>query len=364
MEKNKSFAELFEETTQNVKLEKTITGKIITITDKGEIFVDLGYKADGIIPKNEYSFNENDNPKDEFKNGDIITVDILKMNDGQGNVLLSYKNARKREIRKEFENKVKEDCIFEEKIKSVSEKGAIVVYKNCIHIFIPMSLLNISKNENKENCVGKTIKFKIIEYDPSNRKIIGSVKKIVEEEKRKQQEKIWSSIEVGKTYTGTIKNIENYGMFIDIGMIQGLLHKSEVSWNKRFNLNSKFNIGDKINVTIKDFNKEENRLQFSYPEKEENPWKHIEEKYHVNYIITCKVVSLTSFGAFVELEEGIEGLVHISQITEARIAKPEEVLKIGQKVNAKIIDIHPEQEKIELSIKELEGTSNEYIEEI
>ena len=363
MEKNKTFEELLEESVKEVNFEKTVTGKIISITNQGEIYVDLGYKADGIIPKSEYSFDENANPKDEFKIGDTITADVLKMNDGQGNVLLSYKKVKIEQIRKEFENKVKDDVIFEEKINAVSEKGFIVLYKNAVRIFIPMSLANIDKGINKEEYKGKLVKFKVIEYDPKNHKIIASIKKIIEEETQKKQQEAWNNLEVGKQLEGTIKNIENYGLFIEVGAIQGLLHKSEISWNKYINLKDKFHVGDSIKVIVKEFNENENKLQFSYPEKQENPWTNIEEKYHINDIVTCKVVNLTSFGAFLELEEGIEGLVHISQISETRVAKPEDVLKIGQKVNAKILEIHPEEKRMELSIKELEGTSKEYMEE-
>ena len=364
MEKIKSFAELFEESVKEVKLGKTVTGKIISISNKGEIFVDLGYKADGIIPKKEYSFDENADPHDEFKIGDTITADILKMNDGQGNVLLSYKKIKSREIRKDFEEKVKKEDVFEEKIVSASEKGLTLFYRDTIRIFIPASLAHMPKNENIQDNIGKTIKFKIIEYEPKNNRIIGSVKKLEEEIKKQKEDEFWESIAIGKEYDGIIKNIENYGLFVDIGPVQGLLHKSEISWNKHIKLQEQYKTGDTIKVAIKGYDLENKKLQFSYPERKENPWKGIEEKYHINDVITCKVVNLTSFGAFLELEEGIEGLVHISQITEARIAKPEEVLKLGQKVNAKIIDIHPEQERIELSIKELEGTSNEYIEEM
>ena len=363
MEEIKSFEELFEESVKEVDLGKTVTGKVITITNQGEIFVDLGYKADGIIPKKEYSFDENANPKDEFNVGDTITADILKMNDGQGNVLLSYKKVKTRLVRNEFENKVKNDEVFEEKIQNISEKGLNVLYKNTIHIFIPMSLANINKNENIENYKGKTIKFKVIEYEPKNNRIIGSAKKIAQEESKQKQEEFWNTIEVGMQFEGVIKNIENYGLFVEVGPVQGLLHKSEISWNKHLNLADEFNVGDAITVNVKEYDKQENKLQFSYPKKQENPWLKVSEKYNINDIVTCKVGGLTSFGAFLELEEGIEGLVHISQICEARIAKPEEVLKIGQKVNAKILDIHPENEKMELSIKELEGTSNEYVEE-
>ena len=359
----KSFAELLEETEQTKRLEKIVTGKIISISQKGEIYVDLNYKADGIIPREEYSFSETDNPSTDFKPGDEITAEVLKNNDGQGNVLLSYKKLKSRQERIAFEEKVKNGEIFEEKVSEINDKGLIVKH-NDTRIFIPLSLSGLTKNDDKNDMIGKKVKFKITEYNPEERKIIGSIKILEDEEKQERRKEFWNNAEIGKNYKGTIKNITNYGMFIDLGEIQGLLHISEISWSKNTNLNKMFNVGDVIDVTIKEMNPNEGKIQLSYLNKGEDPWNNINEKYNINDIVTCVVVSLTNFGAFLLLEEGIEGLVHVSQISEERIAKPEDKLKVGQKVNAKIINIDEEKRKIELSIRELEGTSNEYIEEI
>ena len=294
----KSFEELFNESLNEKKFDKTITGTVISISSKGEIFVDFGYKADGIIPLKEYSDDESANPKVEFKSGDSITADVLKWNDGTGNVLLSYKKVKKREeARIEKERRIKE---AEERQKRKIEKA----------------------NSIKE---------------------------------------FWENIKVGKTYMGTISKIEKYGLFIDLGDVRGLLHISEILWDKSESLEGKFNIGEQIEVTIKDFNKDENKISLAYPEKGENPWFALADKYNINDIVTCKVVKFAPFGAFVEIENGLEGLVHNSQITSLkRITKPEEELELGQMVNAKILNIDKENCKIGLTIKELEGTSQEY----
>lgn len=358
-----SFEELLNNSMKEVNIEKTVTGKVIDITSKDEIIVDLGYKADGIIPKSEYSFNENDNPRDEIKIGDTITADVLKMNDGVGNVLLSCKKYKARGAKSELEQKFKDNEIMEGKISEVIDKGFIVNYKG-IRVFIPISLSGITRSENVEDYKNKQIQFKLIECDLKNRRIIGSIKIIKDEKIKKESEEFWNNAEVDKEYEGKVTSISVYGAFIDIGVVQGLLHISEMTWDKNKSPNDILKVGQIIKVKAIDVDKENKRIKLSYLEKGPNPWEMIKEKYNINDIVTIKVVKLMPFGAFVELETGIEGLVHISQISEKRITKPEEELKIGQKANAKILNIDFENRKIELTIKELEGTSNEYKEEI
>lgn len=297
MEEN-SFEKLYEESLKMEKKEKTVTGTVIQISSKGEIFVDFKYKADGIIPKIEYSDDENKNPKDEFKVGDKITADVLKWNDGYGNVLLSYKKYKKREdYKKEKELKIKQ---AEEREKQ-------------------------------------------------------------KQERIKNSEIFWNELKIGKTYIGTISKITNYGIFVDLGVANGLAHISELVWDKNQKLDEIFSLDDVIEVKIKSFDKLERKIALEYPLKGENPWITLANKYHVNDIVTCTVSKFAPFGAFVEIEKGLEGLVHNSEITSLkRVVKPEDELEIGQKVNAKIINIDKEKLKIGLSIKELEGTSAEY----
>lgn len=293
-----SFEKLYNESLNEKKFDKRITGTVIQISRKGEIFVDFKYKADGIIPRKEYSDDETKNPKDEFKPGDTITADVIKWNDGLGNVLLSYKKYRREEDKKiERELKIKQA----EKIK--------------------------------------------------RQKI----------ERAKNIEEFWNNIKIGKAYKGTVSKIVDYGIFVDLGVVTGLAHKSELVWDKNEKIEDKFQVGDEIEVKIKDFNKEERRISLEYPLKGENPWFTLTNKYKINDIVTCKVVKFAPFGAFVEIEKGLEGLVHNSEITGLRrVVKPEDELKIGQTVNAKIINIDKEKLKIGLSIKEIEGTSAEY----
>lgn len=277
-EENVSFEQLLNDSMkESKKLEKITEGTVINVNDKGEVFVDLNYKADGIIPKSEYSFDVNADPKKELKPGDKITVQVLKLNDGEGNVLLSYKKIRSAEAKKKQEE---------------------------------------------------------------------------------EMAKFWEQADVGDKYEGTVSSICSYGAFIDINGVQGLLHISEISWDRDAKVGDILKEGQKVNITIKELDKENKRMKLSYDEKGENPWNTVDSK--VGDIVKVTIKKMMPFGAFAEIKEGIEGLIHISQISTARITKPEDVLSIGQQVNAKIIDMDLENKKIELSIRELEGTSNEY----
>ena len=301
----KSFEELYNESLNGKRFDKTVTGTVIGVSSKGEIFVDFGYKADGIIPISEYSDDERLNPRDEFKTGDTITADVLKWNDGLGNVLLSYKKLKKRE-----------DWAKEKELRAERAKQR--------------EADRLKREEEKL-------------------------------ERAKNIEEFWNSLKVGKSFNGTISKIESYGMFIDLGLGKGLLHISEVLWDKSEKLEDKFEIGSEIEVKVKSFDKDEKRISLEYPLKSENPWFALADKYKINDIATCTVTKFAPFGAFVEIEKGLEGLVHNSEITSLkRVVKPEDELQLGQTVNAKIINIDKEKCKIGLSIKELEGTSSEY----
>ena len=359
-EDNLTFEDIVNQTLKQIKVGTTVNGTIVEINSKGEIFANIGYIADGIIPRNEFFSEKGLEPAEEYKVGDKIKADILKMNDGQGNVLMSCKHAKIKEIRKEFNEKVEANFIFEEPVSSVNKNGLVVLYKNLIRIFVPLSLSGIGRDEDINSYKGKIIRFRIIENDEKSRKIIGSVKELVEEEKKKKEEEFWNNIEVGKKYSGTVTSISDYGAFVDIGGAQGLLHISEMTWGRNQNPRDILQVGQVIDVKVKELDKENKRFKLSYEKKGPNPWNKVEEKYHVGDVVKVKISKLMPFGAFAELEKGIEGLVHISQICERKIAKPEEELQVGQKVNAKIINIDLENKKIELSIRELEGTSQEY----
>ena len=238
----------------------------------------------------------------------------------------------------------------------------IVDYKG-IRIFIPLSLSAIPRDEKIEDYKGKEVSFKVIEYDEKARKVIGSIKIILDEQKQVKEKEFWDNIEIGKVFKGTVSSLSSYGAFIDIDGIQGLLHISGMTWERDKKPSDILKVGQEIKVKVQEFDKENKRLKLEYDKKGPNPWDKFIENYNVNDIVTVKVSRLLPFGAFVKIDKGIEGLVHISQICEKKITRPEDILKIGQKVNAKIINIDLENKKVELSIRELEGTSNEMIDE-
>ena len=363
MNDNVTFEELLNQTLKEIKVGQTVTGTVIEITPKDEVFIDIGYKADGIIPANEYILNAGETVKSKFKIGDRISAVVVRLNDGLGNVLLSYNKARKEIDVKEFESKVNNDATFKSIVSDVNDKGLIVNF-NTIRIFIPLSLSGIPKSEDAHTYKGKEISFKVIEYNPETNRIIGSVRAITDAEKEAKSKAFWDGIEVGKQYTGTVTSLSEYGAFVDIqGIVQGLLHISEMTWERDKKPKDILNVGQEIKVSVKELDKENKRIKLVYDKKGPDPWSKIEENYKVADVVTVKISNFAPFGAFAKIDKGVEGLIHISQICEKRISKPEEVLKIGQKVNAKIISIDPENRKIELSIRELEGTSNEINEE-
>lgn len=359
MSEQLNFEQMIEESMKNINVKEIIEGTIININKKGEVIIDIGYKADGIIPRNEYSYNEAADPNKELKVGDKITAEVIKMNDGEGNVLLSTKRYKMKEAQEELEEKFKNNEVLEEKITEITDKG-FIISKEGYNIFIPISLSGITRGENIKDYKDKVVRFRLIECKFRPRRIIGSIKAILDEEKNKKIDEFWNEAEVGKKYKGKVTSISTYGAFVDLGAVQGLLHISEITWNRNTPPNEILKVGQIIDVIAIDVDKENKRIKLSYAEKGPDPWKSVESKYSINDIFTVKVVKMMPFGAFVELEPGIEGLVHLSQICERKITKPEEELRIGQKVNAKIIDMDLANKRIELSIRELENTSNEY----
>ncbi|MBP3707219.1 MAG: S1 RNA-binding domain-containing protein [Clostridia bacterium] len=359
MNENITFEELLNQTLKEIKVGQTITGNVIEVTSKGEVFIDIGYKADGIIPANEYILNADETAKTKFKLGDRISAVVLRLNDGLGNVLLSYNKARKKIDAKEFESKVNNNAIFKSVVTDVNDKGLIVNF-NTIKIFIPLSLSGIPKSIDAHTYKGKEVSYKVIEYNPEKNRIIGSIKQLLDEEKEAKSKEFWDNIAVDKMYTGIVTSISEYGAFVDLdGVVQGLLHISEMTWERDKKPKDIVSVGEEIKVKVKELDKENKRIKLVYDKKGPDPWSKVEEKYKVSDVVNVKVSNFAPFGAFVKIEKGIEGLIHISQICEKRITKPEEVLKEGQKVNAKIISIDAENKKIELSIRELEGTSDE-----
>ncbi len=344
------FSKALEMTFTELRTNEVIKGKIIGYNNN-DVFVDLGYKADGLIPMEEFLDDPDFDPEKDLKTGNEIEALVVKINDGEGNVALSKKKVdsiRGFELAEEaFKNNTPIDVVIKEIVKG----GAVADYKG-VRIFIPASQISDRFVKDLDSYKGKKVKLVITEM-ANKRRVVGSCRAIIEAEKAQKSEAFWNDVEIGKEYTGTVKSLTKFGAFVDLGGVDGLIHISELSWKKVDDPSTVLKVDDVVTVRVSNFDKEKKKISLSYRKTEDNPWYNIESKYAVGSVVTGTVLRMVPFGVFVELEEGVEGLVHISQISNVRIGRPEEVLSVGQKVEMKIMDINTELKKISLSIKEV-----------
>jgi len=352
-----SFKEAFESSMVTLRSGETAKGRIIGYNN-AEIYVDLGYKSDGIIPVDEYSDDPDFKPEDNLKIGDEIEVFIVRVNDGEGNVMLSKKKVDSirsiDSIEEAYENKTP----VTGKVIEITNGGIIASMKG-VRVFIPASQIADRYVKDLGEYLRQTVTVRIIEFNKQKRKIVGSQRVILAEQREHNETEFWNNVEAGKKYDGVVKSLMDFGAFVDIGGMDGLVHVSEISWNKIKHPSEVLKVGDKVQVTVLEFDKEKKRISLGMKKEEDNPWIKAAEKYKTGDIIKGNVVRLVPFGAFIELEKGLDGLVHISQISNVRIAKPGDVLKIGQEVEAKVVEINIEAKKISLSIKEVNAIDPE-----
>ena len=344
------FSKALEESFTELKNNEVVKGKIIGY-NTNDVFVDLGYKADGIIPMEEFIDDPDFDPEKDLLPGTEIEALITKLNDGEGNVALSKKRMDSIRGFEELEDAFKNEQPIDVLTKEVVKGGLVAEYKG-IRIFIPASQVSDRYIKDLSPFVGNRIKVRITEL-ANRRRIVGSARILIEEEKNKKAEAFWSEVEEGKEYTGTVKSLTKFGAFVDLGGVDGLIHISELSWNKIGDPSEVLKVGDTVTVRVIGVDREKKKISLGYRKAEDNPWYKIEEKYHVGDIVTGIIKRMVPFGAFVEIADGIEGLVHISQISNVRIAKPDEVLSVGQEVEMKVMEVNPEIKKISLSIKEV-----------
>ncbi|MCT4565194.1 MAG: 30S ribosomal protein S1 [Maledivibacter sp.] len=361
---NNTFNELLEQEEKLFTVPRRgniIKGKVVQV-QKEEVVVNIGYKSDGIIPLNEFSNNTDIDPRDILKEGDEIDVYVIKSDDGEGNVVLSKKRV---DAIKDWD--VLNDVYGDKKTVTVKTgeavKGGMIAYFNEIRGFIPASQLSNQYVENLNEYSGKELQVKVIEFDKSKNKAVFSHRIVLEKILEAKRKEFWSSIEKDIVMKGEVKRITNFGAFVDLGGVDGLIHISEMSWGRIKHPTEVLKIGDIVEVYVKDIDRDSGRISLSLKQAIKNPWSNIEEKYQLGDIVEGKVVKLVDFGAFVEIEAGVEGLVHISQISESRIAKSSEVLQEGEAVKVKILDIKVQDRKLSLSIKEAQATDDveEYI---
>ena len=327
-----------------------VKGEVIQVGPR-EVYVNLGCKKDGIIPKDEIALEADQDIESMFKLGDVVEAKVLKTDDGDGNILLSRKKVEISEHWNEIIKAYEDKSFVTAKVIREVKGGVIAAYKE-VTGFIPMSQLNDRYVEKADEFIGKTLTVKVTRVDQKRNKAVFSHKAYLAEEKSKKIAEIWSSINVGDTVEGTVMRVTDYGAFVDIGGIDGLLHISEISWGKLKHPQEALKIGQKINVKILSMNEEKGKISLGLKQNTPEPWSVINENYQVGQVVEGKVVQIKEYGAFVELEPGLDGLVHISEIAHKRVTNIADEISIGQMVNAKILEIDEEKRRISLSIKE------------
>ncbi len=327
-----------------------VKGEVIQVGPR-EVYVNLGCKKDGIIPKDEIALEADQDIESMFKLGDVVEAKVLKTDDGDGNILLSRKKVEISEHWNEIIKAYEDKSFVTAKVIREVKGGVIAAYKE-VTGFIPMSQLNDRYVEKADEFIGKTLTVKVTRVDQKRNKAVFSHKAYLAEEKSKKIAEIWSSINVGDTVEGTVMRFTDYGAFVDIGGIDGLLHISEISWGKLKHPQEALKIGQKINVKILSMNEEKGKISLGLKQNTPEPWSVINENYQVGQVVEGKVVQIKEYGAFVELEPGLDGLVHISEIAHKRVTNIADEISIGQMVNAKILEIDEEKRRISLSIKE------------
>ena len=343
------FEQLLEESLKTIHTGEVVDGKVISVKED-HVILDIGYKADGIITRNEYTNTPGIDLTTVVKVGDEIKAKVIKGNDGAGYVALSYKRLATELGNKKLEEAFESHEVLTAPVTQVFEKG-LTVSVNEAKVFIPASLVSDVYEKDLSKYAGQEIQFVITEFNPAKRRIIGDRKQLLVADKAKKKEAALANIAEGQVVEGTVKNVTDFGVFIDIGGIDGLLHVSEISWGRIENPKKKFKTGDVVKCFIKEINGDKVALSLKFDS--ENPWLDAGEKYAKDTVVTGRVARMTDFGAFVELEPGIDALLHVSQISKERVEKPADVLKIGQEIEAKVVDINVDDRKISLSMKAL-----------
>ena len=344
-----TFEQMLEESLKTIHTGEVIEGTVIDVKPD-EAILNIGYKSDGILTRNEYTNEPNVDLTTIINPGDKMEVKVLKVNDGEGQVLLTYKRLAADRGNKRIEEAFNNKEVLSAKVSQVLDGGLSVVVDE-VRIFIPASLVSDVYEKDLSKYAGQEIEFVISEYNPKRRRYIGDRKQLIVAKKAEMQKELFERISAGDIVEGTVKNVTDFGAFIDLGGVDGLLHISEMSWGRVENPKKVFKVGETLKVLIKDI--DGNKVALSLKFDDSNPWKNAATKYAVGNEVTGKVARMTDFGAFVELEPGIDALLHVSQIAKEHIEKPSDVLSVGQEVTAKVVDFNEEGKKISLSVKAL-----------
>jgi len=352
-----SFEEMLEKSFKTLNTGEKVTG-IVTAVGPTEVQVDLGCKQAGYISINELSADPNVKPEDVVKVGDEIETYIIRVNDVEGYAMLSKKRLDAVKVWEDIEKAREEKTTLEGKVTE-ENKGGIVVNVKGVRVFVPASQSGQPRGAELSTMIGQTVSLRITEVNRARRRVVGSIKAVTYEARQAAQAEIWENIEVGKHYTGTVKSMTSYGVFVDIGGVDGMVHISELSWSRIKNPAEVVSVGDTLDVYVISFDPEKRKISLGVKDRSCNPWDKFMETYHVGDVASVRIVKLMTFGAFAEVVPGVDGLIHISQIADRRIEKPGDVLAEGDIVDAKITAIDEEKQKISLSIRALLAPSAE-----
>ena len=350
-----TFEQMLEESLKTIRNGEVVDGTVIDVKPD-EIVLNIGYKADGIITRSEYTNDSNADLTTMVSVGDPMTVKVLKVNDGEGQVLLTYKRLAAEKGNERLKEAYENHEVLKAPVTQILGGGLSVVVDEA-RVFIPASLVSDTYEKDLSKYQDQEIEFVISEFNPRRNRVIGDRRQLLVAEKAEKQKELFEKLHVGDTVEGVVKNVTDFGAFIDLGGVDGLLHISEMSWGRVENPKKVFKVGDELMVLVKDIHDTKIALSLKFPES--NPWANAAEDYAVGTVITGKVARMTDFGAFVELAPGVDALLHVSQISKAHVDKPSDVLKVGEEVTAKIVDLNEAEKKISLSMKALEAADEE-----
>lgn len=342
-----TFEQMLDESFKTIHAGEVVEGTVIDVKPD-EAVLNIGYKSDGILTRNEYTNEPNVDLTTVLHVGDTLEVKIFKVNDGEGQVLLTYKRLAADRGNKRIEEAYNNREVLTAKVAQVLDGGLSVIVDE-VRIFIPASLVSDTYEKDLGKYAGQEIEFVISEYNPKRRRYIGDRKQLILEKKAEMQKELLERLQEGDVITGTVKNVTDFGAFIDLGGLDGLLHISEMSWGRVENPKKVFKVGEEVKVLVKEISGTKVALSLKF--EDSNPWKDAVDKYAVGNVVTGRVARMTDFGAFVELEPGVDALLHVSQIAKEHVEKPSDVLKIGEDVTAKVVDFNEDGKKISLSIK-------------
>ena len=348
-----SFMEALEESLKNMSTDQKVRG-IVTGISPSEIQVDIGRKQTGYVPADEYSADPTADPMKELKIGDEIGLIIMKTNDQEGTIMLSKKRYDAQGAWDKIEAAKENDEVLTGTVTDVI-KGGVIVVTNGVRVFVPASLATASRGDSLEALLKTKVDLKVIEVkaERGRKKAVGSIKAVLKEARKAKEEAFWAQAEEGQVYQGTVKSLTNYGAFVDIGGVDGMVHISELSWKRIKHPSDVLAVGQEIEVFVKSLDKENKKISLGYKKAEDNPWEILRRDYPVDTVIESEIVGMTAFGAFATVIPGIDGLIHISQIADQHISKPQDVLKVGEKVTCKITAIDFDKSRVSLSIRAL-----------